>query len=147
MQRTLALSAVVLATAAGVAATPSAADTGAAAGGRPIERDGVQALVPILAGGHRHGGYLIGGPVLAPRPDMRQGYYGRLPPGYAGIYYGTVPGAAFEIPYHDRMYCPESRAYFPAVQECATPWLRLRPGGGVTADSPIPMPNGLPYGR
>lgn len=124
-----------------------AADDGGLVLGRRTGPDGALLIAPATSVLPGRGGYVIGNPVLAPRPDLRYGQYGRPAPGYGGVYYGAIPGAGYEIPSQDRMYCPESRAYFPAVQECATPWLRMRPGGGVTADSPIPMPNGQPYGH
>ncbi len=127
--------------------TASAGDSGVVLG-RRTGPDGALLVAPAVAGLPGRGGYLIGNPLLVPQPDIRYGQYGRPAPGYGGgVLYGAVPGAVYAIPVQDRMYCPESRAYYPTVQACATPWLRMRPGGGVTADSPIPMPNGQPYSR
>ncbi|MGB7989777.1 MAG: hypothetical protein WCF44_10295 [Candidatus Methylophosphatis roskildensis] len=135
--------------AATVGALPSAraGDHGGVLLGRRTGPDGALLVAPPTMGLPGRSGYLIGNPLLAPRPDFRYGLRGRPVPGYGGIYYGAVSGTIYEIPDLDRLYCPESRAYYPAVQECATPWLRMRPGGGVTADSPIPMPGGQYYPR
>lgn len=140
----------VVPAAAALAALSSAGagDSGGVVLGRRTGPDGALLVAPAVAGLPGRGAYVIGNPLLAPQPDLRYGQYGRPAPGYGGgVLYGAVPGAVYAIPIQDRLYCPESRAYYPTVQACATPWLRMRPGGGVTADSPIPMPNGQPYSR
>ena len=147
MQRKLTMSIALAAATVGALPTSFAGDYGGVVLGRRTGPDGALLVAPVTGGLPGRSAYLIGNSVLAPRPDIRYGQYGRPALGYGGIYYGAVPGTVYEIPNQDRMYCPESRAYYPAVQECATPWLRMRPGGGVTADSPIPMPNGQPYAR
>lgn len=146
MLRKLTMSVALVAATVGAMPTCVADGYGGVVLGRRTGPDGALLIAPAT-GLHGRGGYLIGSPVLAPRPDIRYGQYGRPAPGYGGVHYGAIPGTVYEIPNQDRMYCPESRAYYPAVHECATPWLRMRPGGGVTADSPIPTPNGQPYGR
>lgn len=120
-----------------------ASDYGGVVLGRRTGPDGALLIAP-MPDGARQRGYVVVSPSTSARGDVR---YGRTLPGYLGGYYGGIPGATYEIPNQDRLYCPESRAYYPAVQECATPWLRMRPGGGVTADSPIPSPAGQYYGR
>ncbi len=137
----------LISAAAAAISTASAGDSGGVVLGRRTGPDGALLVAPA-AGVPGRGAYVIGDPPLAPLPDIRYGQYGRPAPGYGGgVLYGAVPGAVYAIPVQDRMYCPESRAYYPTVQTCATPWLRMRPGGGVSADSPIPMPNGQPYRR
>ena len=147
MQRRLIMSVALAAATAGGAPTVLAADYGGVVLGRRTGPDGALLIAPATTVLPGRGGYPVGNPVLAPGRDFRYGPYGRPVPGTGGVYYGAIPGMVYEIPNHDRLYCPESRAYYPAVHECATPWLRMRPGGGVTADSPIPMPNSQPYGR
>jgi hypothetical protein len=146
MLRKLIMSIALVATTIGAFPASFAADYGGVVLGRRTGPDGALLIAPAATVPGRSG-YVIGNPVLSPGPDVRYGPYGRPAPGYGGIYYGAIPGTVYGVPNQDRMYCPESRAYYPAVQDCATPWLRMRPGGGVTADSPIPMPNSQPYGR
>lgn len=121
------------------ALTPAiAADSGGVVLGRRTGPDGALLIAPF-DGARIQNRHIVITPGI-PRADGR---YGRSLPGYLGNGYGMV----YEIPIQDRLYCPESRAYYPTVQACATPWLRLRPGGGVTADSPIPSPTGQYDGR
>lgn len=141
-QRNLANSLLLSVILIGAAPTSAVADPGGVVLGVHGRGDGALLVAPPARGTGLRRDFVIGGPVLAPRSDVR---YGHPALGYGSIYYGT-PNVIYEMPYQDRMYCPESRAYYPAVQECATPWLRMRPGGGVSADSPIPMPSGQPYG-
>lgn len=147
MQRKLIMSVALLAATIGALSAAYATGYGGVALGRRTGPDGALLIAPVTTSLHGRSGYLIGNPLPIPRPDVRYGQYGRPVPGYGGIYYGAVPGTIYGIPDQDRLYCPESRAYYPAVQGCATPWLRMRPGGGVTADSPIPMPSGQHYAR
>ncbi|MBK8337568.1 MAG: hypothetical protein IPL03_13780 [Sterolibacteriaceae bacterium] len=148
MPRTLIRYLALMSAAAAAMSTASAGDSGGVVLGRRTGPDGALLVAPAAAGLPGRGAYVIGDPLLAPHPDIRYGQYGRPAPGYGGgVLYGAVPGAVYAIPVQDRMYCPESRAYYPTVQTCATPWLRMRPGGGVSADSPIPMPNAQPYNR
>lgn len=144
-RRNLATSVLLSAILIGAAPTSAIADPGGVVPGLHGRGDGAPVVAPLARGSGLRRNFVIGGPVLAPRSEVRYGHYGRPALGYGSIYYGA-PSVVYEMPYQDRMYCPESRAYYPAVQECATPWLRMRPGGGVTADSPIPMPSGQPYG-
>ena len=119
-----------------------ASDYGGVVLGRRTGPDGALLIGPA-ASGVRPQGYVVVAPSIHARDGYRNGrglpgYLG----GYSGGYYGGLPGVTYEIPNQDRLYCAQSRAYYPAVTECATPWLRMRPGGGVTADSPIPTPGG-----
>lgn len=148
MQPNISLPAFVLATLFGVMPLTCAhADSGGVVLDRHGGHGGLLLVTPVPRGAPLHRRYVIDGPLLAPRPDPRYGHYARPGLGYGGLYYGAGPNVVYEIPYPEHVYCPESRAYYPAVRECATPWLRMRPGGGVRADSPIPMPGDPPYGR
>jgi hypothetical protein len=96
------------------------------------------------------GGTIIAGALLAPwyYPGYYSGYYPRYYPGYYPGYYDTpyptvvemaapAPTVYAEQPREAQpaapdagswwYYCNESRAYYPYVRECASPWQRVAP--------------------
>lgn len=77
-------------------------------------------------------------------PDPRKGYPDpRGPSAYPNGYTMLLGNGAvyFDVPQNqDRLYCPESRAFYPTVRFCRAPWLRLLRGAGVVTVPPATLP-------
>jgi len=91
---------------------------------------GLVASASAYAHGRFYGGVVIGGPIWVPPPV----YY--PPP----VYVERVPPPVYvEQPRQDYWYyCQDSRSYYPYVQSCPSPWMKVVPN---TAPS---VPGGPP---
>lgn len=79
---------------------------------------GLMASAATYAHGRFYGGVVIGGPVWVPPPV----YY--PPP----VYIERAPPVYVEQPRQDYWYyCPESKTYYPYVQSCPSPWMKVVP--------------------
>ena len=114
-------------------------DHGRHAGQRQRQERPVR-IAPIHAWEHgRHGGrvFIAGGPAFwwgRPYP-----YWGHYPPPYyvyppppvvvqePPVYIGQPQAAPPPPPPAYWYYCPSARAYYPSVQSCSEPWIKVSP--------------------
>lgn len=92
---------------------------------------GLVASASVYAHGRFYGGVVIGGPIWVPPPV----YY--PPP----VYVERVPAPVYvEPPRQDYWYyCAESKAYYPYVQNCPSPWMKVVPNTPAVPGGPPPQ--------
>ena len=96
---------------------------------------GLVASASAYAHGRFYGGVVIGGPVWVPPPV----YY--PPPVYdpPPVYVERAPAPVYVEPQRQDYwyYCADSKSYYPYVQNCPSPWMKVVPNTpGVPGSTP-----------